>query len=86
VASIVPLASGALPLVGHAPEFLRDQRRLLERGYTEHGPVFRLRLGLRPAVFPGDGPAAPGRRISYGTTMTGQLACRASQPGTDPAR
>jgi sterol 14alpha-demethylase len=51
VASAVPLVSGALPLVGHAPEFLRDQGQLLERGHAEHGQIFRLRLGLRPAVF-----------------------------------
>jgi sterol 14-demethylase len=48
-----PLVSGALPLAGHAPQFLRDQLRLLERGYREHGEIFRLRLrpGRRPAVF-----------------------------------
>lgn len=49
-AKLPPLASGALPVVGHALAFLRDQRRLLERGYAEHGEVFRLRLGRRPAV------------------------------------
>jgi sterol 14-demethylase len=37
-------------LVGHASQFLRDQLRLLERGYREHGEIFRLRLGRRPAV------------------------------------
>ena len=46
-----PLVSGALPLVGHAPQFLRDQLRLIERGYQEHGEIFRLRLGRRPAIF-----------------------------------
>jgi sterol 14alpha-demethylase len=47
-----PLISGSLPLVGHAPHFLRDQLQLLERGYQEHGEVFRLRLrpGRRPAI------------------------------------
>src|ERR1022692_123505 len=49
-AALPPLASGALPVVGHALQFLRDQRRLLERGYAEHGEIFRLRLGRRPAV------------------------------------
>ena len=44
-----PLVSGALPVVGHGPEFLRDQRGLLERGHAEHGQVFRLQLGIRPA-------------------------------------
>jgi sterol 14alpha-demethylase len=42
--------SGALPLAGHAIQFLRDQLQLLERGYTEHGDIFRLRLGRRLAV------------------------------------
>ena len=46
-----PLASGARPVIGHALEFLRDHRRLLERGYAEHGEIFRLRLGGRTAVF-----------------------------------
>jgi hypothetical protein len=46
-AKLPSLASGALPVVGHALAFLRDQRRLLERGYAEHGEVFRLRLGRR---------------------------------------
>ena len=45
------MASGARPVIGHALEFLRDHRRLLERGYTEHGEIFRLRLGGRTAVF-----------------------------------
>jgi sterol 14alpha-demethylase len=48
--TLPPLVSGALPLVGHATQFLRDQLRLLERGYREHGDIFRLRLGRRPAV------------------------------------
>lgn len=50
-ATVPPLVSRALPVVGHAPEFLRDQPGLLERGHAEHGQVFRLRLGIRPAVF-----------------------------------
>jgi sterol 14alpha-demethylase len=51
--TLPPLVSGALPLAGHAPQFLRDQLRLLERGYQEHGEIFRLRLrpGRRPAIF-----------------------------------
>ena len=49
-AKLPPLASGALPVIGHALEFLRDHRRLLERGYAEHGEIFRLHLGRRPAV------------------------------------
>ena len=48
--TLPPLVSGALPLVGHASQFLRDQLRLLERGYREHGEIFRLRLGRRPAI------------------------------------
>jgi sterol 14alpha-demethylase len=50
-AELPPMVSGALPVIGHALGFLRDHRRLLERGYAEHGEIFRLRLGRRPAVF-----------------------------------
>jgi sterol 14alpha-demethylase len=50
-ATLPPLASGALPVTGHAIEFLRDHQRLLARGYAEHGEIFRLRLGRRHAVF-----------------------------------
>jgi sterol 14-demethylase len=45
-----PLVSGARPVVGHAAQFLSNQLRLLERGYAEHGEIFRLRLGRRPAI------------------------------------
>ena len=45
-----PLVSGARPLVGHGAQFLSNQLRLLERGYAEHGEIFRLRLGRRPAI------------------------------------
>ena len=48
--TLPPLVSGALPVVGHATQFLRDQLQLLERGYREHGEIFRLRLGRRPAI------------------------------------
>ncbi len=50
--ALPPMVSGAQPLVGHGPQFLRDELRLLERGYREHGEVFRLRLrpGRRPAI------------------------------------
>jgi sterol 14-demethylase len=50
-AELPPFASGALPVIGHALGFLRDHRRLLVRGYAEHGEIFRLRLGRRSAVF-----------------------------------
>lgn len=49
--TLPPPVSGGLPLLGHAVQFLRDQSRVLERGYAEHGEVFRLRLGRRPAIF-----------------------------------
>jgi sterol 14-demethylase len=45
-----PLASGGLPLLGHAPAFVRDPIGVLERGRAEHGPIFSLRLAGRPAV------------------------------------
>ncbi len=45
-----PQVSGALPLAGHAVEFLRAPYRLLRRGFDEHGKIFSLRLAGRPAV------------------------------------
>jgi cytochrome P450 len=40
-------ASGppALPLVGHAPAFLRDKLGFLSRSFAEHGDVVRLHIG-----------------------------------------
>jgi sterol 14alpha-demethylase len=45
-----PLVSGARPVVGHIPQFMRDPVALLERGYREHGHVFGVRLNRQPAV------------------------------------
>ncbi|MFI7123179.1 cytochrome P450 [Amycolatopsis sp. NPDC049868] len=45
-----PRLVGALPLVGHALEFLRDPTALLTRGQLAHGNVYSLRLGRRDAV------------------------------------
>ncbi|MGV9880193.1 cytochrome P450 [Streptomyces sp. NPDC003006] len=43
-ASVVPLTSGGLPVVGHLPAFVKDPVDVLRRGYTEHGRSFRLSL------------------------------------------
>ncbi|MGW0532466.1 cytochrome P450 [Streptomyces sp. NPDC003032] len=43
-ASVVPLTSGGLPVVGHLPAFVKDPVAVLRRGYTEHGRSFRLNL------------------------------------------
>src|SRR5436190_6965899 len=45
-----PVVSGALPVLGHVPAFLRDPVAVLERGHREHGLLYTLRLGNRPAV------------------------------------
>jgi sterol 14alpha-demethylase len=45
-----PVVSGALPVVGHTVEFLRDPVALIERGRREHGLLWSLRLGGKPAV------------------------------------
>src|SRR5215813_9925908 len=45
-----PLLSGAQPVLGHIPEFMRDPVAVLERGHREHGHVFALRLGRQPAI------------------------------------
>lgn len=46
----VPLVSGALPVLGHLPAFVRDAAGVLRRGYAEHGRLFGLRLATVPAV------------------------------------
>ena len=45
-----PMASGHVPALGHAVQFLRDPIPLIERGYNEHGTIFSLRLGNKTAV------------------------------------
>ena len=45
-----PVVSGALPLVGHTPEFRRNRKKLLWRGYQEHGDIFTLKFGPKSAV------------------------------------
>jgi sterol 14-demethylase len=45
-----PLAPGRLPLFGHALAFLRDPIAVLESGRGEHGSIYSLQLGGRPAV------------------------------------
>ncbi|GGL93150.1 cytochrome P450 [Streptomyces fumigatiscleroticus] len=46
----VPLASGALPVLGHLPAFMHDATGVLRRGYAEHGYLFGLRLAGVSAV------------------------------------
>jgi sterol 14-demethylase len=48
--SVPPMASGSLPVMGHAIAFLRDPLALLRRGYAEHGQAFSLRLGRQLTV------------------------------------
>lgn len=62
-----PFVSGALPLLGHALEFMRHQDRLLRRGYREHGKVFALRMFNNPVAVV-TGP----ENQKYFFTMTGK--------------
>ena len=48
-----PLVSGALPWVGHVPQFMRDRDALLRRGFEQHGEVFCVRLPNPVAVIAG---------------------------------
>lgn len=43
--STPPVVSGALPFVGHVRQFQRERKKLLWRGYREHGDVFAIKLG-----------------------------------------
>jgi sterol 14-demethylase len=45
----IPTIRG-LPLLGNALEFARDPIDVLQRGYEEHGSIFRFNLGRRPAL------------------------------------
>ncbi|RIK12237.1 MAG: hypothetical protein DCC51_16965 [Anaerolineae bacterium] len=45
-----PVLSGAMPVVGHALEFLRNRPALLQRGQKEVGPVFTVKLGPQNVV------------------------------------
>jgi sterol 14alpha-demethylase len=70
-----PLASGRLPLLGHALAFLRDPVAVLERGHREHGSIYSLRLaGRRTVVLLGPAYsrfffAGTGRRMSIRDAM-----------------
>ena len=46
----VPELSGRWPLLGHLAEFQKDPVSTLERGWRDHGEIFRLRLGPRDLV------------------------------------
>ena len=46
----IPELSGGWPLLGHLPEFQRDPVAMLNRGWQEHGELFRFRLGPRKFV------------------------------------
>ena len=45
-----PRVSGGLPLLGHIAEFMRAPLDVIERGYSEHGPVFTFSLAGRRVV------------------------------------
>lgn len=45
-----PFVSGALPMLGHAIEFMRQQDVLLRRGHAEHGSIFALRMFDNPVA------------------------------------
>jgi sterol 14-demethylase len=45
-----PMISGALPVVGHVFEMLRDRQGLFKRGHAEQGDLFTIKLGPQYAV------------------------------------
>ncbi|WP_433888434.1 cytochrome P450 [Streptomyces sp. CA-111067] len=45
-----PQAPAALPVLGHAPAFVRDPLAVVSAGRQAHGPVFTLRLGPKRAA------------------------------------
>ncbi|MCY3932202.1 MAG: cytochrome P450 [Acidobacteria bacterium] len=49
-ARAVPELAGGWPLLGHLAEFRKDPVSTLNRGWRDHGEIFRLRLGPRDLV------------------------------------
>jgi sterol 14-demethylase len=47
---LIPVVSGARPVLGHAVELVKDPLGLLMRGHREHGAAFQLRLPLKQAT------------------------------------
>ncbi|MEZ4849810.1 MAG: cytochrome P450 [Bacteroidia bacterium] len=45
-----PLASGNIPLIGHALSFAKNRKRLIQRGFKQHGTMFTLRLGRKNLI------------------------------------
>lgn len=46
-----PVVSGARPAVGHLLEFMNDQPGLVQRGFSEHGKVFTVKLMSQNVAF-----------------------------------
>lgn len=49
-AMLPPIVSGALPVVGHALEMIRNREGLFKRGHAEHGDLFAIKLGPQYAL------------------------------------
>jgi sterol 14alpha-demethylase len=47
------MVSGALPVIGHTPQFIRNRETLLKRGFREHGQIFSIRIPKPVAVVAG---------------------------------
>lgn len=45
-----PPKLASLPLIGNALEFARHPTDMIQRGYEQHGEVFAIQLGTKPAV------------------------------------
>lgn len=45
-----PMLSGALPFLGHALAFQRDRLAVFQRGYSEHGALFGIKLVQQPVA------------------------------------
>jgi sterol 14-demethylase len=71
-----PLVSGARPVVGHVPEFMRDPMAVLERGLREHGQLFAVRLGRAPTVV----LLGPGHNRFFFSETDKRLSIRSAYP------
>ena len=75
-----PILAGAWPLIGHLGPFRRDPVAMLDRGYREHGDLFRFRLGpINFALFTG-----PEAHDFYFRAPESQLDAKAAYQFTVP--
>ena len=78
-----PVVSGALPIVGHIPQFVKDRGGLLKRGFEEQGEIFSIRLPKPVAVVAG-APNPDNARAFFDYLLTPEAQSVLGQFGNYP--